>query len=57
MIDHDKPEPECVNAYLDDKPMHQAVRNPATGECLFCMALRSAYQRGVESALNGKEGF
>jgi len=50
-------EPECAGATLNGKPMHRLAVNWTTGECVMCEALKAAYKRGVDAALNGWEGF
>ena len=55
MTTPDKAEPECEQSVVNGAPMHNAFRSG--GNCLFCLAIRSAYKRGVDAALNGWEGF
>ena len=50
-------EPECEDASFNGTPMHRVAVNWRTGECVMCAALRAAYKRGVNAALNGWEGF
>ena len=50
-------EPECAASHVNGQPMHRVSVNFSTGECVMCEALRAAYKRGVDSALNGWEGF